>query len=194
MSTDHERVLSNESCSKTSGPESNASKAELITVEQAKSFINILNSDNNDQLFFLVSGSMYEDPRQLKDLVKNMWTTKHKDMHFLFRVEDLVPTTNGKTRCAVSAKGQRWGYLSLTTDLESTKYGSFRANLPSNLLQFFRPVFEEVVQLTTGTRMTKYPPRPSLIPFKSHIKDDDDKEGMSSKSNRGVHTRHFKCT
>jgi len=193
MSTDDESVSYSEktphNVSGTSGLQSDntikAPKGRLITEEQAKLFTDVLNSGSQDQLCFLVSGSMYEDPQEIKDSMRTMWTDNHKRLHFIFRVEDLDESVNGKTSSAISAKGQTWGYFSFSADLTSTRYGSFRAKLPSNLLKFFLPVFEEVAQLT-GTRMTKNPPRPSLVPFKGHIKDEDDTEGMSSRNSYTV--------
>ena len=130
-----------------------------VDEEEAKLFINVLNSGNSDQLCILISGTMYDDQQQIKDSVRMMWKTNpsYKTMHFLFRVEDLDADANGKTSSAISSEGKDWGYLAFSVDLKSTKYGSLRANLPTNLLKFFRPTFEEVAHLT-GMRMERNPP------------------------------------
>ena len=153
----------------------------LMTDEEAKLFINVLNSANNDQLCILISGTMYDDQQQIKDSVRMMWKTNpsYKTMHFLFRVEDLDADANGKTSSVISSEGKDWGYLAFSVDLKSTKYGSLRANLPTNLLKFFRPTFEEVAHLT-GMRMERNPPRPIQVPFNKHLKDEEGTKGISN--------------
>lgn len=182
-STDDESASSNDKASNPysgfSGLQSGntAPEGRLITEEQAKLFTEVLNVGNHEQLCFLVSGSMYEDPQQIKDSLRKMWKASYKRMHFLFRVKDLDAGVDGKKRSIISATGQEWGYLSFSVSLTSTRYGSLLANLPSNLLQFFSPVFVEVAQLT-GMRMSRNPPRPASVPFARHVKDEDDTEGI----------------
>lgn len=138
-----------------------------IAEEQAKRFTDVLNSRNQNQLSFVISDSMYQDPQQIKDLLKSMWNKNYERLHFLFRVEYL--NANSGAHSIVSDKGQDWGYLSLSSDLTSLVYGSFAGHLPRNLLSFFRPVFEAVAQLR-GVKMTRNPPKPSVIPFQGRLK------------------------
>lgn len=164
------------------GVESVSSSQELLmTDEEAKLFIDVLNSGKSDQLCILISGTMYDDQQEIKDSVRMMWKTNpsYKTMHFLFRVKDLDADANGKTSSVITAEGKDWGYLAFSIDLKSTKYGSLRANLPTNLLKFFRPTFEEVAHLT-GKCMERNPPRPIQVPFNKHLKDEEGTKGISN--------------
>ena len=144
---------------------------DLITVQQAKLFTEVLNSQCQYQLSFVISASEYQDPQSIKDSLRVLCNKKHQRLHFLFRVKEC--SENGAARSIVSEGGQNWGYLSFSSDMTSILYGSLHGkHLPSNLLKFFLPVFQEVAQLT-GTQMTKYPPRPSVVQFQSHIKQND---------------------
>lgn len=105
-----------------------------IAQEQAKRFTDVLNSRNQNQLSFVISGSMYQDPQQIKDSLKSMWNKNYERLHFLFRVEYL--DANSGAHSIVSDKGQDWSYLSLSSDLTSLFYGSFAGHLPRNLLSF----------------------------------------------------------
>ena len=134
----------------------------------------------NNQLSFVISSSMYQDPPQIKDSLKIMWNKNCNRLHFLFRVEYLDANCS-RVGSIVSDKGQDWGYLSLSSDLASLVYGSFAGHLPSNLLAFFRPVFEAVAQLR-GTKLTRNPPKPCVIPFQGCLKREDSK-GISSRIN-----------
>ena len=115
----------------------------------------VLNSLQKNQLSFVISSSMYQDPQQIRDSLKIMWNKNYDRLHFLFRVEYL-DANSSRVGSIVSEKGQDWGYLSLSSDLASLVYGSFAGHLPSNLLAFFHPVFEAVAQLR-GTKLTRNP-------------------------------------
>lgn len=152
-------------------------EARFINEEQANSFIQILNDCSQSQLSFAISASEYQDPLRIRDSVKERYDKNHQRLHFLFRVKDLGSAENGATRSIVSSNGQTWGYLSFSSDMTSIQYGSSHGEqLPCNLLKFFLPVFQEVAQLT-GIKMTKYPPRPSLVQLKHHTKQND-REGI----------------
>lgn len=146
-------------------------KWELITDQQAKCLTEVLNSQCQYQFSFVISASEYQDPQRIKDSIKERCNKTHERLHFVFRVEER--SENGVTRFVVSEGGQNWGYLSFSSDMTSIQYGSLHGDqLPSNLLEFFLPVFQEVVQLN-GTQMTKYPPRPSLVQLQRHTKQND---------------------
>ena len=113
---------------------------------------------------------MYQDPQQIKDSLKSMWNKSFERLHFLFRVEYL--DANSGAHSIVSDKGQDWGYLSLSSDLTSLVYGSFAGHLLRNLLSFVCPVFEAVAQLR-GVKMTRNPPKPSVIQFQGYLKEKD---------------------
>ena len=155
-------------------------EAQPIEEELAKRFMEVLNSLQKNQLSFFISSSMYQDPQQIRDLLKIMWNKNYDRLHFLFRVEYL-DANSSRVGSIVSEKGQDWGYLSLSSDLASLVYGSFAGHLPSNLLAFFRPVFEAVAQLR-GTKLTRNPPKPCVIPFQGCLKEEDSK-GISSRIN-----------
>ena len=143
-----------------------------IAEEQAKRFMDVVNSRNQNQLSFVISGSMYQDPQQIKDSLKSMWNKNFERLHFLFRVEYL--NANSGAYSLVSDKGQDWGYLSLSSDSTSLVHGSFARGISS----FFRPVIEAVAQLR-GVKMTSNPPQPSVIPFQDYLKEEDSK-GISN--------------
>ena len=155
-------------------------EAQAIEEELAKRFMEVLNSLQKNQLSFVISGSLYQDPRHIKDLLKIKWNKNYDRLHFLFRVEYL-DANSSRVGSIISEKGQDWGYLSLSSDLASLVYGSFAGHLPSNLLAFFRPVFEAVAQLRE-TKLTRNPPKPCVIPFQGCLKEEDSK-GISRRFN-----------
>ena len=171
---------SSEPLSERSGLHENPEAAQPIDEELAKRFMEVLNSRKQNHLSFVISGSMYQDPQQITDSLKIMWNKNYERLHFLFRVEYL-DANGSRVGSIVSDKGQDWGYLSLSSDLTSLVYGSFAGHLPRNLLGFFRPVFEAVAQLR-GTKLTRNPPKPCVIPFKGCLKEEDSK-GISSRFN-----------
>lgn len=141
----------------------------VVTDEEAALFLERLNSQSQDQLTFLPLKSMYHNPQYLKSSLKPRLNSNLKRLHFLFRVEN---TSSGHHR--VSQEGQYWGYLSFSSNLENVQFGSFyEGNLPVNLLQFFLPVFEAVME-SRGMKMTTYPPKPSIKRFRTHIAEDDE--------------------
>lgn len=154
---------------RSQSPCSEASPSWLITEELAESFTELLNMASEDQLSFVISTSMHQDPQQIVKLLKQSWKKKHKRLHFLFNVED--DDGSGSAVSIISDKGLNWGYLSFSVDLTSTIYGGF-GPLPCNLLKFFLPVFKEVA-LLNGMRMVKNPPRPAVIPFQRKGMEND---------------------
>jgi len=141
----------------------------VVTDEEAALFLERLNSQSQDQLTFLPLKSMYHNPQYLKSSLKPRLNSNLKQLHFLFRVEN---TSSGHHR--VSQEGQYWGYLSFSSNLENVQFGSFyEGNLPVNLLQFFLPAFEAVME-SRGMKMTTYPPKPSIKRFRTHIAEDDE--------------------
>ncbi|KAK2563833.1 hypothetical protein P5673_012837 [Acropora cervicornis] len=98
--------------------------AQPIEEELAKRFMEVLNSLQKNQLSFVISGSLYQDPQHIKDLLKIMSNKDYDRLHFLFRVEYL-DANSSRVGSIVSEKGQDWGYLSLSSDLASLVYGSF---------------------------------------------------------------------
>lgn len=48
-----------------------------IDEELAKRFMAVLNSRKQNQLSFVISGSMYQDPQQIKNSLKFMWNKKN---------------------------------------------------------------------------------------------------------------------
>ena len=73
-----------------------------IAEEQAKRFTDVLNSRNQNQLAFVISGSMYQDRQQIKDSLNSMWNKNFERLHFLFRVEYL--DANSRAHSIVSDK------------------------------------------------------------------------------------------
>lgn len=143
---------------------------EVVTDEEAALFLERLNSQSQDQLSFLLLGSMYQDPQYLKNSFKLQLNSNLERLHFLFRVDEI-----GNGRHRVSQGGQYWGYLSFSSDLKKVQFGSFYdGNLPVNLLNVFLPVFEAVVE-SKGIKMTSYPAKPSLkrLSLGTHIGGDD---------------------
>ena len=135
-----------------------APEAQFISEKQANSFIQMLNDRSQSQLSFVISASEYQDPHRIRDSVKERCNKNHQRFHFLFKVKDLGSAENGTTHSIISTSGQTWGYLSFSSDMTSIQYGSLHGeHLPSNLLKFFLPIFQEVAQLN-GLQMTNYPP------------------------------------
>ena len=140
-----------------------------MTNEQAESVSDVINEHCYNQLCFVLSTSMYHDPKRIQHSITNKWKANTQGLHFVFRVAH--STVKGKTKAIVSEQGESWGYFSFPTDMSSTQYGVFCGDqLPSNLLRFFSPIFEEVARLR-GIQLTNHPPRPTFLKFQIWIQD-----------------------